>query len=751
MNYNTLRTAIAAAIKTPANPQISGAILQQQLIGIVNALDMGALYLGMASTNTVPSTEANGFYFATTEGTYTNFLNSGSTALTVSKGEIALFVKSGNAWAKEHILTVGSTVTPNPNGTPSEQLNKIGIDGTIYGIPSGGGGNDTDMMEFLNSLPANVDSNGYEIPTTSGVLNGLRKVKQMVNIQYTAKGTYATNSGTSAGTATTHTGMPYSSAKENYGYIAMGVAIRTFMTAVNNPYSVFYTEDTNGERGNPSGGVSDYGFTWHGTNCGNYFGTVCSSFVAYALGLKLPYNTYTMGHKFVEDGLFVKVKDQSAQGVHLMDILHYNTENHVALITSVKRNSYGVVTNITISESKSPNCGETTFTAAQFNQHLEEGKAGGYVTGGGGCVIYRFSKLWENTSYTPSPFVGVLGESPSGYTYNNDICLYVGDYAAIRHDYPIWLNYEKGDGTETWSASLKDDTTQIYSTVGQSGTTYLFVSAKSDGVCKIQYGTSKWNWVPVQPNKTYKITREAGHGINFAVLANSGSPDWNISGGASPINAVFATGYDDRVLFAANSESLEMEIQTPADARFIAITNSYSDIFQLITPTGVEYTGVELYKGDTQIGTTVPLDANASVHKINVTSDVNVAVNGEGKYKARLTDGSSNQSGYTYWEVINAAPTVTDLGNGKVRVEFGTTASTPICVNLCNTFAGSGTFYEITESEIQQGYCEIDPAEVYEQIVGTAGTPAYLRVLYEGEYGSVMSDFIDISKVYGED
>lgn len=106
MNYNTLRTAIAAVIKTPANPQISGAILQQQLIGIVNALDLGALYLGMASTNTVPSTEANGFYFATTEGTYTNFLNSGSTALTVSKGEIALFVKSGNAWAKEHMFTM---------------------------------------------------------------------------------------------------------------------------------------------------------------------------------------------------------------------------------------------------------------------------------------------------------------------------------------------------------------------------------------------------------------------------------------------------------------------------------------------------------------------------------------------------------------------------------------------------------------------------------------------------------------------
>lgn len=106
MNYNTLRTAIASAINTPANPRISGAILQQQLIGIVNALDMGALYLGMAGPNTTPNAEANGFYFATQAGTYTNFLNSGATAITVSNGEIALLVRSGKAWAKEHMMTM---------------------------------------------------------------------------------------------------------------------------------------------------------------------------------------------------------------------------------------------------------------------------------------------------------------------------------------------------------------------------------------------------------------------------------------------------------------------------------------------------------------------------------------------------------------------------------------------------------------------------------------------------------------------
>ena len=659
-----------------------------------------------------------------------------------------VLAKQSNADNDVAWVSAQNGVIPNPEGDATAQLNKIGIDGTIYGIPSGGGGNDTDMVEFLNSLPANVNSSGDEIPTTSGVLNALRKAKQMLNIQYTAKGTYATNNNSIyPGTTGTYTGLPYSSAKENYGYIAMGVAIRTFMTAVNNPYSVFYTEYTDATRDD-----SEYGFTWHGTNCGNYFGVVCSSFVAYVLGLKLPYSTYTMGHKFVEDDLFVKIKDQSAQGVHLMDILLYNVENHVALVTSVKRNSYGVVTHITMSHSAVPNCRSNTYTAAEFEQRITSGTTGGAATGGNGFTIYRFSKLWENTSYTPSPFVGVLGESPSGYTYNNDICLYVGDYAAIRHDYPIWLNYEKGDGTETWSNSLKNAATQVFSTQGSAGTTILGVSAKSDGVCKIAYlaTQTQWYWVPVQGNTTYKITRPDDHGVLYAVLANSGSPDWGISGGSPQINAEFADGYDDRSSLPLESELPYVIITTPSDARYIAM-QSYGDILQLITPAGVEYTGVKLYKGDTQIGETVALDASASVHKINVTSNVNVAVNGEGKYKARLTDGSNTQSGYTHWEVINAAPTVTVLGNGMVRVEFGTTASTPVCVNLSNSIAGNAIFYDITDTERTQGYCIIDPAEVYEQIIDTAGTPPYLRVLYEGEYGSVMSNFIDISEVYEED
>ena len=91
MNYNqTLRAAIAAVIKTPADPKISGATLQQKLLDIISAADTGGQFLGMATPSTIPSTEANCFFLATQAGTYPNFVDTGGNAIVVAQGETAL-------------------------------------------------------------------------------------------------------------------------------------------------------------------------------------------------------------------------------------------------------------------------------------------------------------------------------------------------------------------------------------------------------------------------------------------------------------------------------------------------------------------------------------------------------------------------------------------------------------------------------------------------------------------------------------
>ena len=95
-NYATLKAAIAAAIRENGNNEITGNLLQQQLLAMVNSLGVGYQYAGIATPATNPGTpDQNVFYFASTAGTYTNF---GS--LVLADGEIAI-LKYNGAWSKD--------------------------------------------------------------------------------------------------------------------------------------------------------------------------------------------------------------------------------------------------------------------------------------------------------------------------------------------------------------------------------------------------------------------------------------------------------------------------------------------------------------------------------------------------------------------------------------------------------------------------------------------------------------------------
>ena len=112
MNFNqTLRNSIASAVNTPAAPRISGSILQEQLLSVVNALDTGAKYMGMATPSTVPTTEANCFFLTSQEGTYANFTDTGGKAIVVNQGELAVIrsviYQDNLRWQKATLFTGG--------------------------------------------------------------------------------------------------------------------------------------------------------------------------------------------------------------------------------------------------------------------------------------------------------------------------------------------------------------------------------------------------------------------------------------------------------------------------------------------------------------------------------------------------------------------------------------------------------------------------------------------------------------------
>lgn len=73
-NWTQLKAAIANVIKTNGNQEITGAVLQNTLNSIVNAIGENATFAGVATPSTNPGTpDGPVFYIATKAGAYSNF------------------------------------------------------------------------------------------------------------------------------------------------------------------------------------------------------------------------------------------------------------------------------------------------------------------------------------------------------------------------------------------------------------------------------------------------------------------------------------------------------------------------------------------------------------------------------------------------------------------------------------------------------------------------------------------------------
>lgn len=98
MAYDQIKESIKAVIKENGNYEITGNVLQAALLSMVDTLGPEYQFLGIATKSTVPVVvEGNSFYITTEVGTYTNFKNSGNTAITVNQLGI-LTSTNGAAW-----------------------------------------------------------------------------------------------------------------------------------------------------------------------------------------------------------------------------------------------------------------------------------------------------------------------------------------------------------------------------------------------------------------------------------------------------------------------------------------------------------------------------------------------------------------------------------------------------------------------------------------------------------------------------
>ena len=115
-NYATLKAAIAAVIKENGNNEITGNLLRQSLLAMVDSLGVGYQYAGIATPATNPGTpDQNLFYIASTAGTYANF-----GGLVLADGEIAI-LKYNGAWSKD-----------STGAASLEKLNQLGQELSKY-------------------------------------------------------------------------------------------------------------------------------------------------------------------------------------------------------------------------------------------------------------------------------------------------------------------------------------------------------------------------------------------------------------------------------------------------------------------------------------------------------------------------------------------------------------------------------------------------------------------------------------------
>lgn len=174
-NYEQLKTAVNAVIKTNGNNEITGAILQNVLNTIISTVGAKAQYTGVATPTTTPGMpDQNVYYLAAVPGTYPNFGN-----IVVNPGEIAIISNTASGWSKTStgiasdmmqilvgIRYMDSPTRYKPSKTSGEALNGgvINLNDMEIVIPNG----KTGYQTYVQFIYKNSKENGFNDAIDNG-------------------------------------------------------------------------------------------------------------------------------------------------------------------------------------------------------------------------------------------------------------------------------------------------------------------------------------------------------------------------------------------------------------------------------------------------------------------------------------------------------------------------------------------------------------------------------------------------------
>ena len=247
-----------------------------------------------------------------------------------------------------------------------------------------------------------------------GAQNAVKKADQMTDLVFTPLQPIGLQNGIFE-SGVSYKGVMYSSTKELETFVGNDISIYTLMTAIHNPKSKIYTEDISKP-------------PYHGLNCRAYYGSICSSFVSYALGIETRYwaNDFPLSDKMQEIDYSV------LENLQVADVLW--RDGHVAMITVIERDSAGQVVQLEISECAGVGCKRYYIKKNKFINLMETSFK----------KVLRYKYLSNNLNYQPAnEFVAVMDENLIPFQYNDDLCVDKGDKSCYLEEEDVVVNIQR--------------------------------------------------------------------------------------------------------------------------------------------------------------------------------------------------------------------------------------------------------------------------------------------------------------------
>jgi len=269
------------------------------------------------------------------------------------------------------------------------------------------------MIYDISGTPLTAEGLTAEDWKINGVLNADCVTKQLCKMPWRTTNSGMPNAKTGTiSSGTTTVGMPYSSASVEDGYIGISISLYTFMSAVNNPRSVLYTERSKGYTGYA------------------YYGTVCTSLVCAAWGLPCLVTTVAFPKcDFIKEVQFSEME--------LGDMILSLGAAHAMMISGITRNSDGTIATVQTSESKYTHC-----VANSYQTYSD------FVSSHGGYKAYRYDKIDFAKSYTPFPTFPLNDEVATEIVYP-DIMTKFGDKVTRKKGTDIVINVLDSTGYDS--------------------------------------------------------------------------------------------------------------------------------------------------------------------------------------------------------------------------------------------------------------------------------------------------------------